>query len=234
MLVYGAGTQGIAAARELFENPGTGLRPIGFVDDDPARTGQLVNGLPVLGRSYELDSLVATHGVKAMLVASSVVPPECQTQIATRVATPGYRAVSDARAARTAARGGGARRRGESQRRCRRRPPARRVPVATLSAVPRVPALESEPCGKCGGRNVRRSRAKGIYERFRKLHTPARLFRCDDCGWRGWLLPLEHAMPFDDIIETDEPVETDLCSLNTTFPPLAASAHGSHAGDARP
>jgi len=86
--------------------------------------------------------------------------------------------------------------------------------VFTAAASPSVPVLESEPCARCGGRNVHRSRVKGLYERFRKLHTPARPFRCDDCGWRGWLLPLERTMALDTI------VEADLRSLDAAFSPL--------------
>jgi hypothetical protein len=71
-------------------------------------------------------------------------------------------------------------------------PPTLPAPSSLLAAV-RV--LEAEPCGGCGGRNVHRSKARGAYERFRKLHTPRRPYRCDDCGWRGWLMPLEQATP---------------------------------------
>jgi hypothetical protein len=30
------------------------------------------------------------------------------------------------------------------------------------------------------------------------VHTLRRPYRCADCGWRGWLLPLEQATPFFD------------------------------------
>jgi hypothetical protein len=95
---------------------------------------------------------------------------------------------------------------------------------ALEAASPIVPLLESEPCARCGGRNVRRSRIKGMYERFRKLHTPARPFRCDDCDWRGWLLPLDHAMAIDEI------AEADLHSLDAALAPLSSeSGRGSNA-----
>ena len=168
-----------------------GLKPVGFVDDDPARTGKLVNGLPVLGRSYELEALIAAHGVKAVVIASPVVPAECHVRIVHASGRLGIKlfrmhvqleqlleetvdlaaresAPAAAATARAAALAGVVR---------------RALPPSRIGAV-----------RQCGGRNVRRSRAKGVYERFRKLHTPARPFRCDDCGWRGWLLPLEHAM----------------------------------------
>jgi len=222
VLVYGAGKHGIAAAQELFENPASGLKPIGFVDDDPARTGKLVNGLPVLGRSYELEALIAAHGVKAVIIASPVVPADCHVRIVHASGRLGIKlfrmhvqlellleetvdlaAREPAPAAAATARA-----------------------AALAASVPGVAAvLESEPCVGCGGRNVRRSRAKGVYERFRKLHTPARPFRCDDCGWRGWLLPLEHSMAIDEIVEADlRPLDAAFSSLA----PLGDSGRGSH------
>jgi UDP-GlcNAc:undecaprenyl-phosphate GlcNAc-1-phosphate transferase len=226
VLVYGAGKHGIAATQELFENPAAGLKPIGFVDDAPGKTGKLVNGLPVLGRSYELDALITTHRVKAVVIASPAVPPDCHIRIVHasqrlginlfRMQVQLERLVDEATGA------------AEGQ----------TPPLAAAGATAATPApggsspsvasvLESEPCARCGGRNVRRSRVKGIYERFRRLHTPARPFRCDDCAWRGWLLPLEHAMAIDEI------VEADLHPLDAAFSSLSTLGDGSRASDRR-
>jgi len=196
VLVYGAGKHGIAAIQELFENPATGLKPIGFVDDDPARTGKLVDGLPVLGRSYELEALIVAHGVKAMIIASPGVPSDCHIRIAHASDRLGIKLF--------------------------RMHVQLELLLEETAGVASV--FESEPCVGCGGRNVRRSRAKGVYERFRKLHTPARPFRCDDCGWRGWLLPLEHSMAIDEIVEADlRPLDAAFSSLSQ----LGESARGS-------
>jgi predicted RNA-binding Zn-ribbon protein involved in translation (DUF1610 family) len=84
--------------------------------------------------------------------------------------------------------------------------------------------VESEPCVSCGGRSLRRSRIRGFYERLRRLRTSARPFRCDDCGWRGWLLPLERATPIKGTSESN------LASLDAVLPPLAALGKDSQAG----
>ena len=34
-------------------------------------------------------------------------------------------------------------------------------------------------------------------------HTTKRLFRCHDCGWRGWLEPLEHSSPIEAVADFD-------------------------------
>jgi hypothetical protein len=60
-------------------------------------------------------------------------------------------------------------------------------------------SADAPPCGRCGGTNVHRSKIRGGYERFRRLHTPTRPFRCHDCGWRGWRLPLERVTPLGDL-----------------------------------
>ena len=229
VFIYGAAMHGIAAARDLFDDPATGLKPIGFVDDDPDKTGRLISGLPVLGRSYELDSLIAAHSPKAIVMASPAVSEECRSRIAGACGRLGIdfyrlrvqldRMIEEPT---TASR------------------PDAALNVARLSALDVVssvaaapasvaalsfPALESEPCIRCGSCNVHRSRAKGLYERIRKAHTPARPFRCDDCGWRGWLLPLQRVIPVEDF------GEADLRSLDAGFSPMPAlgeSAGGGH------
>jgi len=226
VLLYGAGKHGIAAAQELFEDPRAGLKPIGFVDDDPGATGRLLSGLPVLGRSFELEALVAAHRAQAVVLASSRVSTECRARIAGACGRAGIglfqmrvqldrlvestgladvpEAVSTLRAA--SAEGSAA---------------------ETAVEGGCFSTFESEPCANCGSRNLRRSRAKSVYERFRKLHTPARVFRCADCEWRGWLLPIERATPFEAV------GDADLRSLDGAFLIPVASAEHSARGDGR-
>jgi predicted RNA-binding Zn-ribbon protein involved in translation (DUF1610 family) len=99
--------------------------------------------------------------------------------------------------------------------------------VAAVAAVHAASLFESEPCVKCGSRNVHRTRVRSMYERFRKLHTPARPFHCDDCGWRGWLVPLERAASVDEI------VESDLRSLDVAFSSLAPGGERGTGGENR-
>jgi len=202
VLLYGAGQHGIAAVSELFDNPQKGLRPIGFVDDSPGKRGRLLAGLPVLGTSHDLESLIKTHAVQAVLVTANL-QPECAARAAAacdRARADLYRMrvqlepIVEAAARQTPA-------------------PSPSQPVRPAAAVA-VVAIER--CARCGGANVHRSRIRGAYERLRKLHTPTRPFRCDDCGWRGWLQPLERATPL-------EPVrDPDLTSLDVAFAPALA------------
>jgi hypothetical protein len=79
--------------------------------------------------------------------------------------------------------------------------PVPQVPVATeepdeVDAVDEteVGASGGEPlhqyCPSCVTARVHRSRARNFVERMRRNRSAERLFRCDSCGWRGWLIPL--------------------------------------------
>ena len=55
------------------------------------------------------------------------------------------------------------------------------------------PMLErGQACPDCGSNSVHRSRAMSPIENMRKSLTYRRPYRCRDCGWRGWLVPLAH------------------------------------------
>ena len=51
-------------------------------------------------------------------------------------------------------------------------------------------AQASRPARSCAGA-LHRSHARSLPERMRKGLSHQRLFRCDGCGWRGWLVPLQ-------------------------------------------
>lgn len=194
VLLYGAGSGGVAASRELFGNPDAGMRPIGFIDDDIAKKGKLVNGLPVLGTVRDLEELVRTHGARGLLVATARVASERLERAAAiceRTGTSLFRMnlqlerlleespASSALAPLVAA---------PLDRAEPAAPKGRKSPAFSLADV-RV--LGTQPCDGCGGLNLHRSHARSVFERIKKNYTLKRLFRCSDCGWRGWLLELE-------------------------------------------
>src|SRR3954447_25558218 len=58
VLIVGAGDGGRLLLRELLRNPDLGLRPVGFVDDDPRKRGMRVDrGLAVLGTTQDLGDV---------------------------------------------------------------------------------------------------------------------------------------------------------------------------------
>lgn len=75
-LIYGAGKGGELVLRELRGNPDHQLQAVGFLDDDPNKHGSLVHGVPVLGGSQDLDSVVARRKVDKVVIATEKLTPD--------------------------------------------------------------------------------------------------------------------------------------------------------------
>ena len=58
ILIVGAGDGGRLVLREVMRNPELGLNPVGFVDDDPLKRRQRVDGVRVLGTTEELVDIL--------------------------------------------------------------------------------------------------------------------------------------------------------------------------------
>ncbi len=69
VLVVGAGESGAMAVRELLRHPETGMRPVGYVDDDDGKVGMRIAGVPVLGRLLDVRRVVAEQHVDEVLIA---------------------------------------------------------------------------------------------------------------------------------------------------------------------
>ena len=74
ILVVGAGRAGQTLVQALNETPGTGYRVVGYIDDDPLKQAQVIEGVPVLGDHDELLPLARWHGVSeiALSISSSL------------------------------------------------------------------------------------------------------------------------------------------------------------------
>jgi UDP-GlcNAc:undecaprenyl-phosphate/decaprenyl-phosphate GlcNAc-1-phosphate transferase len=70
LLVWGAGDMGAALVRKLLDAPEEGLLPVGFIDDDPAKRGRKIHGIPVLGASTEIEGLLRSRVAERVLLAS--------------------------------------------------------------------------------------------------------------------------------------------------------------------
>ena len=69
VLVVGAGEAGVRLLREVRRDPRLGVRPLGFVDDDPEKRGGWVQGLRVLGTRADVPALVAQLRVEEIVIA---------------------------------------------------------------------------------------------------------------------------------------------------------------------
>ena len=68
-LIIGAGREGGVIARELQLNEKLGYNLVGFVDDDPAKKGERIHGIKVLGKTGDLPWIIGKHDVSQILIA---------------------------------------------------------------------------------------------------------------------------------------------------------------------
>ncbi len=73
VLIYGAGRRGEWIVRELRENAELGLRPIGFLDDDPQRIGDTIDRVQVLGSSGDLAPILNGQQISALIISSKKI-----------------------------------------------------------------------------------------------------------------------------------------------------------------
>ena len=69
VLLIGAGDAGEMVVRELLHNVRLKLRPVGFLDDDPAKRGLRIHGVQVLGAIGEVEEIAGEHGVEEVIIA---------------------------------------------------------------------------------------------------------------------------------------------------------------------
>ena len=67
-LLLGAGSAGEALIREIENNPALGIHPVGFLDDDPAKKGLSLHGVPVLGDIDNLMDIITKYQVKQVFL----------------------------------------------------------------------------------------------------------------------------------------------------------------------
>ena len=69
IIIVGAGDAGEKALRELRENLELSHRVIGFVDDNPAKVGKTIHGVPVLGKVEDLPRLSRDLDIHELFIA---------------------------------------------------------------------------------------------------------------------------------------------------------------------
>jgi exopolysaccharide biosynthesis polyprenyl glycosylphosphotransferase len=76
VVIAGANPEGIALAEQLDEWAASGMRLVGFVDDELPAGSRVYNRLTVLGSFDALEQVVAQYGVEELVVATGSVPRE--------------------------------------------------------------------------------------------------------------------------------------------------------------
>jgi len=70
VLIYGAGDGGELLLREIMNNRDLALSPIGFLDDDPSKSGKLIHGFRVFGGNGDLGSVCDQQQVDEVVISS--------------------------------------------------------------------------------------------------------------------------------------------------------------------
>ncbi|MCL1841339.1 MAG: polysaccharide biosynthesis protein [Propionibacteriaceae bacterium] len=89
VLVYGAGDLGRSTVQRMLTDAKSPFVPIGFIDDDPAKRNMVVRTVPVLGDGSQLDDILETSKVTAVIVAIAVPPPQLLNRILAATADQG-------------------------------------------------------------------------------------------------------------------------------------------------
>jgi FlaA1/EpsC-like NDP-sugar epimerase len=100
-LILGAGDAGSILARELLANPVLDLEPIGFLDDDQRKHGQVIYGIPVIGGREKLIEAARTNYAGTAIIAMPTAPGSvvrefrdlCQQAQIRALIIPGFEAI---------------------------------------------------------------------------------------------------------------------------------------------
>lgn len=84
VLIYGAGDGGELLLRELQNNRDLKLHPVGFLDDDPAKTGKVIHGLKVFSGDGDFAAVCEQNHVEEVIISSSKMSEERLEQVLSR------------------------------------------------------------------------------------------------------------------------------------------------------
>jgi FlaA1/EpsC-like NDP-sugar epimerase len=88
-LIVGAGAAGSLMVREMFDHPQLGLTPVAFVDDDLAKQGRRLQGVPIVGGLDELAETARRLSVDEVVVAMPAAPGAVVRRVLEATATVG-------------------------------------------------------------------------------------------------------------------------------------------------
>jgi len=76
VLIFGAGDSGNAVLREILNNQSLGLRPLCFLDDDPAKAGSMINGVKVRGNRESMRIVIEERRIDEVIIAVRNLPDD--------------------------------------------------------------------------------------------------------------------------------------------------------------
>lgn len=91
VLIVGAGSAGVLLAREMQRNPGVGLYPAAFIDDDPAKQHLKIRGVEVVGDRACIHQAIQKHLIQRIVIAMPVASGEVIRELMTICQSSGIR-----------------------------------------------------------------------------------------------------------------------------------------------
>jgi len=62
--------------RELRNNQELRMAPVGFLDDDPSKSGKVIHGLRVFGGNGDLSTVCSQHEIEEVVISSAKMNEE--------------------------------------------------------------------------------------------------------------------------------------------------------------
>lgn len=75
VLIYGAGEAGLIAKRTLDRDKGTRYKVVGFIDDDPKKTGKKLEGISI-HPADQLEKILSKGNIEHLIIAIQNISPE--------------------------------------------------------------------------------------------------------------------------------------------------------------
>ncbi len=75
-LILGAGEMGRVLAERISQDKALGYKVIGFLDDDPVKSGKTYHDIPVLGEVSRIKEIIERGKIEEIIIASSRFPAE--------------------------------------------------------------------------------------------------------------------------------------------------------------
>jgi FlaA1/EpsC-like NDP-sugar epimerase len=69
VLIVGAGEAGKMVFDEIDGHPELEMKPIGYLDDEPALLGKIVGAIPVLGKTDQIEEVIHQHHIDEVIIA---------------------------------------------------------------------------------------------------------------------------------------------------------------------
>ncbi len=76
VLLIGAGESGEMVVRDMFRHPEYDYHPVGFIDDDPAKSNLVIQSVPVLGNRKAIPKIARRHDIDEIFITIPSVTGE--------------------------------------------------------------------------------------------------------------------------------------------------------------